>query len=274
MKKVYGIISHPTDHLLSPALFRAAFKHLKMEAEFKVFDINPDDPEALANFTYETDLNQIAGFAVGAPFEESIMTYMDHYDPLAKIAGSVNTVVNEDSKLIGYNTLSLGALQALQEKTTLPGKKALVMGMGHAGRAIAYSLKEFGVDVFVFDRITEKAEEVAKAFDLMTIDYRDIEKEDFDMLINTTRVGSFPNSEEFLLHEEQIFSHAVVMDLVVHPLKTQLLKVAEKAGAKTVSGDRVLLHTTARQFELWFGLEAPREAMEEQLKLFCYGGKI
>ena len=265
MRNVYGIIGHPVAKSLSPAMHNAGIKHLKLDAEYKLFDIDPNDSDALANFCYETDLNNIGGFSVTMPHKQAIMAYMDHYDPLAKIVGSVNTVVNEESKLIGYNTDAMGAMTALREKTNLIGKKALVMGAGGAARAIAYSLKEFGVEVYIFNRTMEKAEALAEAFDLETIEFRLIPKADFDIIINATPVGSFPNTEESLLHSEQIPSHSVVMDIVTNPIETQLLKEAKKAGAQTISGERMLLHQAVGQFELWFNKKPPVEVMEKAL---------
>lgn len=265
MTKSYGIIGHPVTHSLSPAMHNAAIQHYKLDAEYKVFDIDPKDSEGLANFCYESDLNNIGGFSVTIPYKLAVMAYLDHYDPIAKIIGSVNTVINEKSKLIGYNTDAMGALQALREKTDIPGQKALVMGMGGAARAIAYSLKEFGADVHVFNRTMEKAEEFADEFDVQAIEYRMIQQAEFDIIVNATPVGSMPNSEESLLHSEQIPSHAVVMDIITNPTDTQLLKQAAKAGARTISGERMLLHQATEQFKLFFNMEAPVEVMEEAL---------
>lgn len=263
--KTYGIVGHPVRNSLSPAMHNAAIKHLGLDAEYRLFDIDPKDPEELANFCYETDLNNIGGFSVTMPYKLAIMTYMDHYDPIAKIANSVNTVVNKDSKLIGYNTDAMGAMQALREKTNLIGKKALVMGAGGTARAIVYSLKEFKAEVYVYNRTTEKAEEIAKVFEVETIDHAKIKSADFDVIINATPVGMFPNTTEALLHADKIPPHAVVMDVITNPLKTQFLKEAEKAGAQTISGERMLLHQAVDQFRLFFDQEPPVEVMEGAL---------
>lgn len=262
---IYGIVGHPVAYSLSPAMHNAAIQHLKLEAEYKRFDIDPSDPENLANFCYETDLNNIGGFSVTMPYKLDVMTYMDHYDPLAKIVGSVNTVINEENKLIGYNTDVMGAMTALREQTDLIRKKALVMGAGGTARAIAYGLKEFGAEVYLFNRTHEKAEAIADAFNLEAIEYRMIPEADFDIIINATPVGSMPNSQESLLHAPQIPAHAVVMDIITNPLETQLLKEAKKAGAKTLSGERMLLHQALEQFRLFFNLEPPVEVMEKAL---------
>ena len=265
MQNVYGIIGHPVAKSLSPAMHNAAIKHLKLDAEYKLFDIDPEDPENLANFCYETDLKNIGGFSVTMPYKLVIMTYMDHYDPVAKIIGSINTVVNKNSMLNGYNTDATGAIQAIRSKAEINRKKALVMGAGGAARAIIYGLKEFGADVHIFNRTTGKADDLADEFDVETIEFRHIPKADFDIIVNATPVGSMPNSEESLLHADQIPSHAVVMDVITNPIETQLLKEAKKAGATPISGERMLLHQAIGQFELWFGKKAPVKVMEKAL---------
>ncbi len=263
--KVYGIMGHPVAHSLSPAMHNAAIKHLKLDAEYKLFDIDPDDPENLANFCYETDLKNIGGFSVTMPYKLEIMTYMDNYDPVSRIIGSVNTVVNKDNKLFGYNTDATGAIQAIRSKAEINRKKALVMGAGGAARAIIYSLKEFGADVHIFNRTTEKAEALADEFDIETIEFRHIPKANFDIIVNATPVGSMPNTEESLLHADQIPPHAVVMDVITNPIETQLLKETKKAGATPISGERMLLYQAVGQFELWFSKKAPVKVMEKAL---------
>ena len=265
MKKTYGIVGHPVAHSLSPAMHNAGIKHLGLRAEYRLIDIDPKDPEELANFCYETDLNNIGGFSVTMPYKLDIIGYMDDYDPLAKIIKSVNTVVNKDNKLIGYNTDAMGAMQALKEKTSIKRKRALVMGAGGSARAIAYSLKEFGADVYVFNRTEKKANELADEFDVESIPYRMIPEAEFDIVVNATPIGSAPNTEESLLHAEQISPKAVVMDIVTNPIETQLLKEAKKAGAVPISGERMLLHQAALQFKLFFGKEAPLDVMEKAL---------
>ena len=263
--KFYGIIGHPVSKSLSPIMHNAAIKHLGIDAEYKLFDIDPEDSEELANFCYESDLNGIKGFSVTMPYKLAIMTYMDQYDPLAKAVGSVNTVINEDSKLIGYNTDAMGAIKALQEKTNLIGKKVLVMGAGGAARSIAHGLKDFQSEIYIYNRTIEKAEELAKEFEVEAIDLPRVQTADFDIIINATPVGMLPNTKESLLHAEHIPSHAVVMDIVTNPLETQLLKEAKKSGAQTISGERMLLNQAIEQFKLFFDQEPPVEVMEEAL---------
>ncbi len=264
-RELFGIIGHPVKYSLSPAMHNAAFKALGINAEYKLMDISPDDPEELANFCYETDLNHIGGFSVTMPYKNQIMEYCDHYDPLAKMVSSVNTVNVEDSQLIGYNTDAMGAAAALQEKTEIKDKKVLLLGAGGAAKAIAYALREFNAEVFIYNRTLEKAEALAEELKLETIDLDAIGGADFDIIVNATSVGMKPNIEETILRSEQIPQHAVVMDIITSPLKTQLLKEAEEAGAEIVTGERMLLHQAAGQFEIWFKQDAPIQVMEGAL---------
>jgi len=265
MTKIYGIVGHPIENSLSPAIYQAAFESAGIDAQYKLFDINPNDPEELANLCYESDMKALEGFSVTMPFKQIIMDYIDYYDPLSKKLGSVNTVKNENSNLNGYNTDITGAMQALREKTKLPGKKTLVMGAGGTARAIVYGLNEFGAEVFIFNRTIRKAEVLAKEFDAEYIDFLDIANEKFDIIINATPVGSFPHIEQSLLSSSQIKEGAIVMDIITNPIETQLLKEAKTAGADTISGERMLLHQAVGQFEIWFDKSAPFEAMESAL---------
>ncbi len=246
-------------------MHNAAFKELGIDAEYKLFDIDPDKIEDLENFCYETDLNHIGGFSVTMPYKQVIMDLMDYLDPLAKTLGSVNTVLNEESNLIGYNTDSMGAMQALQEKTEIKGKKVLLMGAGGAGRAICYGLREYGAQVFVVSKTAEEAQKLADEFEVDTIGFREVKDEEFDIIINATPVGMSPNVNESLLSADQIKKGSVVMDIVTSPLETKLLKEAKKAGAKTISGERMLLNQALGQFEIWTGKPAPAQVMEKAL---------
>lgn len=263
--KIYGIVGHPLSGSLLPAMHRAAIKHEKIDAEYKLFNINPSDSDNLANFCYETDLNDIAGFSVIAPYKEKIMAYMYNYDPLAKKIGSVNTVMNEDSKLSGYNTDPTGAIAALNEKTKIAGKKILVLGCESSARGIVYSLKEYGADIYIFDREIEDSKNLAREFDVNIIDYRIIPSEKFDIIINTTNIGEFPNTNESLLNASQMHKGLIIMDTIINPIETEFIKSGKEVGAITISGERLILHQAIGQFEIWHGKSAPFDIMEKIL---------
>ena len=261
MSKVYGIIGKGIEIEWIKAMHQAAFELEKIEAKTEVFEIEEKDPEALANFCYESELKHIFGLSVSNPFQEKIMDLLDYYDPIAKELGFVDTIKSEDSNLNGYNGKATGILQALQEKTTLPNKKALILGMDKEAEATAYGLKEFAVDVFIWDKNQKKAEKFAENLDIKFINYRAIQAAEFDIIINTVKL----NAQESLLSTDQIKKGSVVLEINLPPNETKLIEKAKKAGAQTITGKRVLLHETAGQFEIWFNKTAPIKAMEKAL---------
>jgi len=200
MTQIYGILGHPVEHSLSPAMHNAAFKAEGIDAEYKRFDIDPENPDGLANFCYETDVNKMTGFSVTMPYKEAIMQYLDNIEVLAKQVSSVNTVKNEDSNLQGFNTDATGAIKALQEKAEIKSKKALVLGAGGGARAIIYALREYGAEVYIFNRTAQKAEALAEKFEVETIEFRDIKGAEFDIIVNCTPMQTI-SGERMLLHQ-------------------------------------------------------------------------
>lgn len=263
MNKLYGIIGDAPEIPLFVAMHQAAFEAEKVEAEFRRLEIDPVDPEALANFCYESDLNDISGFVVTPPYQLSVMDYLDHFDVLAKKLGIIDVVQNEASNLNGFNSMVTAVVRAVQEKADISHKKALVLGAGHAAEAAIYGLKEFGAEVFVWNRTTAKAEALAEGYDIETVEFRDIKGAEFDLIIHATPVGQ--QTEESLLTSEQIPAHAVVLDLAYKPGGTRLQEEAKKAGATCILTERVFLHQAAGQFEIWFEKPAPLEKMEKVL---------
>lgn len=246
-------------------MHQAAFKAKKIEAEYKIFNLDQKDPESLANFCYESELNHIGGFTLGSEYKGQIMDYLDHRDAIAERLEAVNTVKNEDYELNGFNTEVASMLQALQEKTKLPRKKVLILGAGELARALTYGLKEYGAEVYIWNRTEEKAANLEEEFDVELIEFRDIKRAQFDIIINSTPIGKAPHLEQSLLTSDQIKEKAVVMETVLEPLETQLIKEAEKAGAKTLTAERILLHKAGNDFTVWFDQAAPFEVMEKAL---------
>ncbi len=268
--KLYGWIGEAAEGKLRKAIFDAAILSTGLQAEFRLFRLEKGDPQWLENFCHETELNGVAGFCVEEELQIRIMEMMDHYDPLAKAAGAADTVANEDLNLLGYNAQATGAMGALEEVLSFAGESALVIGAGPKARAFAYTLRESGASVQVFDPDSEKAELLAKALGIESIDYLRIGQVPFRIILNA---GPASEGKGSLLHASQISQEAVVMESVFPPLETALLKEAKKAGAKTIAGDRLLLHQMASQFEIWFGQPAPLEAMEKALSKGMGGKK-
>lgn len=208
----------------------------------------------------------IRGMGVSMPHKVEIMQYLDTIDDTAMQIGAVNTVVNDDGRLTGYNTDWVGAIRALKERTTLQGKRVVVIGAGGAARAVIYGLVCEGCSVVVYNRTIEKAKKLSTDFNVqLGGDLRDLALVgEYDILVNATSVGSnAPN--ESIVPPSVLQKHKLVLDVVFIPPETKLIRDATLKGSTGISGIRMLVHQGLRQFELYTGQQGPFEAMEQAL---------
>lgn len=274
MKKVTGIIGYPLGHSISPAMHNAAFKKLGLDYEYVPFEVKPEDlEEALKGLR----ALHIAGFNVTIPHKETIVPLLDDVTKVARIIGAVNTVLNQEGKLIGYNTDGAGFIDSLKEDAGIDpkGKNAVVLGAGGASRAVSIMLAEAGAQTIVLSDILEdKAKELAEyvksyfgieVFNVLPNSH-DLQKaiNDADILVNSTPIGMHPKTDQSPLAKEvKLHQKLLVYDLVYNPKVTKLLKEAKAVGCKTCSGLGMLIRQGAIAFTIWTGEEAPIEVMRK-----------
>ncbi len=206
----------------------------------------------------------IAGMSVSIPHKQDIMPLLDNIDDTARTIGAVNTVVNIDGVLTGYNYDWVGAVKALEEVTKLADKKVVILGAGGAARAIVYGLLQAGAVVTILNRTAKKGQQLASEFGCTYGgEFEQIRELSCDVLVNATSVGSQTN--DIPLHPEDIPENVVLMDIVILPVETNLIKAAKARGCKTIPGYRMLIHQALRQFAAYTGQEAPFAAMEKAL---------
>jgi shikimate dehydrogenase len=224
----------------------------------------------------------LLGFNVTIPHKVAVMTYLDEIDPLAKDIGAVNTVVNRDGRLVGYNTDGLGALRALEEAdVTLTGKKVVLLGAGGAARALSFSIAPLADLLVILNRTETKAaalvSNLRKRFDKkilsgpLTRDALFAEIADAEVLINSTSVGMHPKHEECVVDEDLLHSRMTVFDAVYNPLETRLLREAKNVGAKTVGGLSMLVHQGTLAFKIWTGVTPPIDVMSRVVEVAVEG---
>lgn len=272
MRKIVGIIGFPLGHSVSPAMHNAAFKELGLDYEYIPFEVEPADlKEAL------TGLRALhsAGFNVTIPHKETILPLLDDITKLARTIGAVNTVVNQDGELIGYNTDGPGFIESLKEDAGFEpkGKKVVVLGAGGASRAVTAMLAEMGAaSLIISDIIEDKAKDLSEYTGSLSqtrcgwskIDSLLLksEIEHADLLVNTTPLGMHPEINKSPLPDKvKLPKDLLVYDLVYNPAETKLLKTAKAAGCKTVSGLGMLVRQGALAFTVFTGEEAPLETM-------------
>ena len=270
--KICGLIGDPVEHTMSPAMHNAAYKKMGLDYVYLPFRVKP---EQLAQAVDGLRALNVRGFNVTIPHKVSVIPLLDGLDPLAEKIGAVNTVVNNDGELRGYNTDSAGFLKALLENGIDPeGKKVVVLGAGGASRAITYVLAGKGAHLTVLNRQLELdwAEDIAwLIYKDLGIEVRVMELghlaealEGADILVNATSVGMSPASEESLVPAPLLKPELVVFDIVYNPVMTRLLRDAGLAGARTIGGVDMLAWQGALAFERWTGQTAPVDLMREE----------
>ena len=197
----------------------------------------------------------LRGFGVSMPHKMQVMQYLDRLDETAQEIGAVNTVVNDDGCLTGYNTDWTGAVGALEEQTALEGKRAVVYGLVRRGCAVT-----------LYNRTVDKGQALAEALGVpFGGDLGALEAvEAYDVLVNATSVG-FHAPSDSVIPSSILTEGKVVLDVVFMPPESRLVREARARGCVAISGTRMLVHQAAVQFQLYTGHEAPLEAMEQAL---------
>jgi len=277
--KLCALIGNPVEHSLSPVMHNAAFRFLGLNYVYLCLRVRT---AGLKHAVDGVKSLGILGFNVTIPHKVAVMTYLDEIDPLAKDIGAVNTVVNRDERLFGYNTDGLGGLRALSEAgVTLTGKKVVLLGAGGAARALSFSIAPLAGLLVILNRTETKAVALAsnlrRRFDKkirggpLTRNALLTEMADTDVLINSTSVGMHPKSEECVVDEDLLHSRMTVFDAVYNPLETRLLREAKSVGAKTVDGLSMLVHQGAFAFKIWTGVKPPIDVMTRAVEAAVEG---
>jgi len=267
--KLCAVIGDPVEHSLSPVMHNAAFKALNLN--YTYIALRVEKKKLREAIVWLRNIG-IHGLSVTMPHKVDIIKYLDQIDWLAEDIGAVNTVLNENGQLIGYNTDGIGALRAIKEKVpNLRGKKVVMLGAGGAARAIGFTLAGEDVELTILNRTGGKAVRLAdflkKMFRGMVsgskLDKRTLQTalSNVDILINATEVGMSPRTNETLVTRRSIKPSLTVFDVVYAPLETRLLREAAAVGATTVNGAKMLVYQGAEAFKIWTRLDAPVEVM-------------
>jgi shikimate dehydrogenase len=269
--KLCGVIGDPIEHSLSPTIQNSAFNHLDLDFVFLAFNVKPEDLEAAIQGLKALG---IRGLNVTMPHKTNVVGCLDELDSTVKFLDSANTIVNKESKLFGFNTDGVGAIQALQENgVDIASSNVLLLGAGGAGRSIALSIAEQARGLVILNRDYEKARrlelDLEKKFpkniistSLSAVSIKKYLKKS-DVLINATNVGMKPNQNQSIVDPRFLTSNLTVMDIVYNPVETKLLIAAKEAGARAINGIDMLIHQGAVSFELWTGKKAPIEVMKQ-----------
>lgn len=271
--KTFCIIGDPVEHSLSPLMHNAAFKYLNLNHSYIAFKVKVNElKESVESLR---DIN-VTGFNVTIPHKVEITRYVDRLSHEASLAGAVNTVKNEDGIFVGYNTDIYGLMAPIEERlSNFGGIEILILGAGGSSRAalVGLSTKKGIKSIFIVNRDQQKLSKVIElgntlGLNCIPMEYSNHEKlsqisSQCKLIINTTSVGL--NNEKSLVSSESMGNDSIVFDIIYKPIMTDLLVCAKRANAKVIFGYEMLLNQGYKSFEIWTGLNAPREVMRKAL---------
>ena len=273
--RLAAVVANPIKHSISPFIHNTAFEATATNGVYVAWEIETSDLEQTIR---NIRRYQMFGINLSMPYKEQVIPYLDELSDEARLIGAVNTVVNHDGILIGYNTDGKGFFKSLPS-FTITGKKMTLLGAGGAAKSILIQAILDGanqISVFVRESSMEKTksyldrleEQTGFKVDLYALeDVSELQARiaESDLLVNATSVGmdgqSSPVPESIVLPET-----ILVADIIYKPFETPFLKWARSQGNPGVNGLGMLLYQAAEAFQLWTGKEMPTEVIWQSLQ--------
>ena len=266
--RVFTILGNPVEHSLSPVIQNAAFQEAQVDGVYVALRC---DAEQMGGFMSGLGRSGGAG-NVTLPHKEKAASVLDKPLEAVRRTGACNTFWGESGKLCGDNTDVEGFRRAQRHflDGAATGYRVLLLGAGGAARAALVSLIDDGVqDVLILNRTVERARAVARRIggDRVRVaeSHSDVDDGEFDLVVNTTRLG-LHSDDELPFDLERLSRADAVMDLVYGPSATAFVAASKRLGIPAVDGGEMLVHQGAAAFERWWGEEAPIDAMRQALE--------
>lgn len=274
-----ALIGSPVGHSGSPAMYNYSFERLGLDYAYVAFDVKEQDVKQALE---AMKLFNMRGMNVTMPDKIEAARCVDELSDAARIIGAVNTIVNEDGKLIGHNTDGIGFVKNLEDHgVTVQGKKITVAGGGGAATSIqvqcaldgAKEITIFNKKDAFFERTLATAEKIKDAVPDCVVNVYDIDDiakmtEEIgtsDIFANATIVGMKPMDDQSVVKDlSALRPGLVVADVVYNPVETKLLKDAKEAGCTCVGGKGMLLWQGVAAFKLYTGEDMPVEEVRER----------
>lgn len=269
-----GLMGYPLGHSLSPKIHAAALKACKLEGEYSLYPIAPNDLYGLKQLLNQLRSGELRGLNVTIPHKQNVIEYLDELTPTARAIGAVNTIYVRDGMLLGENTDAPGFLADLKHFLHLSPlilhPSAVVLGAGGSARAVVHALLRDGWQVTVAARQLEQARQLALSFPggaIRTTQFNDFRLATFDLLVNTTPLGMTPNIDSSPLPEQFSFPpRSAVYDLVYNPRETKLVRAARAQGLNAANGLGMLIEQAALAFEIWTGQSPLRDVLRRSVE--------
>ena len=275
--RMAAVIAKPIRHSISPFIHNHAYQLTATNAVYLAWEVAEEQVEQSLQQLRVLDM---LGANISMPYKKKVLPYLDQVDESAQLIGSVNTIVQKDGCLTGYNTDGLGFLKSLPKTFSVKDKKLVLLGAGGAATAIILEAIRQGVaEIHLFVRPESLAKYQATFSPLsealsFSIVLHDLSRRDqvnammvgTDLLINATGLGmdgvSLPVPKDFTFPKG-----CLVADLAYFPAKTPFLQLAEEQELQTVNGLGMLFHQAALAFELMTYKTFPEQEVWQALKL-------
>jgi len=270
--KLCAVLGKPVKHSLSPTIHNAAYQAKNLNYVYVAFEVDRIDwaIQGMRGLG-------IRGFSITIPHKVAALGLADELDPIAASIGSINTLVNNEGVLKGYNTDGIGALRAIEAaglKLT-SGSQVTILGSGGAARAIACTLaaktgiSKLNLLGIVEDELRGLSAHVAKqtsakvSGEMLSRETLKAALDNTQLLIHCTPVGMHPKVDETLVPADILASPLVVFDAVYNPFETRLLKEARERRCRVIPGVEMFINQAIAQFELFTGQSAPESVMRK-----------
>jgi shikimate dehydrogenase len=280
--QLLGVIGHPVEHSLSPAMHNAAIAHLGLDYVYLPFAIAPDNLKtALDGFA----AIGVVGFSITIPHKQAILPLLSEISPIAQAVGAVNTVVRKDNQWLGTNTDVEGFISPLRNHHQNWSQQiAVVLGNGGAARAVVAGLTQLGISqIHVLGRNLEKLQSFQQSWqnsplevNLQVHEWKSLPQliSQANLLVNTTPVGMYPRVGDSPLSIEEMGNlqpGAIAYDLIYTPNPTQFLSQAQQLGAIPIDGLEMLVQQGAIALKIWLQrdtvpVDVMRQALRERLE--------
>lgn len=249
----YGLVGHNLKHTLSPLIHNELFALKGIKAEYGIYDV-----ESLDNFRPIAE-----GLNVTIPHKIAYINKLNSVDEHASKLGAVNCINNQ---LIGFNTDFYGFLRSFKSFYSDNIGKILVLGYGGVGRVVVKALE--GYDITVAIRNKEKIAEVANDSRAKVVDIASLSSSDdrYNVIVNTTPVGMYPNIDNLPIDESIILRAEYVYDLIYNPIETKFMKIAIDNGIKAKGGADMLVYQAVKAHEIWYGATFTNDEIDMVIK--------
>ncbi len=259
--RIYALVGAPLVHSASPAMFNAAFVAAGLDAVYV-----PVETRHAADFMAGAEAFDIAGASVTAPLKSAWASSRVRIDAAGRAVGAINTLMRTTDGWEGLNFDVGGFLAPLERRgIALRGLRTVVLGAGGAARAVAWALARAGARVEIAARRPGAAGALAAELGVGAVSWPPAP--DWDLLVNATPVGTWPDTADTPLDRASVRGR-LVYDLVYNPADTSLLRLARAAGAATIGGLEMLVAQAEAQFACWTGAAAPAGVMARAAGVF------